>query len=1266
MIMQNFYYPSLQRDSTDSVPYILGLTASPVLNAKAGGLDIIEQNLNAISKTPKTNRQEMMQFVHPPVFKTLLYHSCNVDDSSLNANRTIGSLVKAYQDMDITQDPYVLTLASSTNANDQRKLKKALLGRKTYCQDQMKRFCSQSRTILDQLGPFACNYYIRTCISQFLKTKDPNLDGWIQLTNDEKKYLSRVLHQVEIGEGSLDLSICGPLLSPKAELLIDLLVDESVPQFAGLVFVEQRATVAVLSHIISIHPRTRHLLECGTFVGTSMNVKRTANNIGDLLELRHQKETLDDLRSGRKNLIITTNVLEEGIDVSACHIVISFDKPANLKSFIQRRGRARKEQSKFVLMLPHHDVSTSIEEWSGLEAEMIRTYQDDMRRVEAMQQREAIDEDAARSFFVESTGALLTMKNVVAHLYHFCATLPASPYVSLQPEFIFEEDLANELISARIVLPIAVDASVREAAGLSWWKTEKNAKKDAAFQAYLALYQAGLINDHLLPLLRYSDGEVEANTAVEKRPALMDVAEQWNPWVGVARQWQTSAELFTTAITIKTEDDVPLRILVLLPCRPPELAIITLHWNQDAHYYASAEPPEKVLVENLSASLISESTYMLLSSIFRSRMKDERHDFAALFTPTVESRALEEWQAAMDGTRPATDLSPAITNFSNVGLVRDQTRNGIAHILRSVTTIKPTEFRDFSSSQGVENPHEVYLEVIRMPKRADFLHPIPKGARSRLSHSSTVVLAASTCEIDNLPMPFARLALFIPSIMHRYETIMVAEELSRTILEHVDFQDLNLVLTAITASSAREGTNYERLELLGDCILKLCTSVQLVAEYPNWHEGYLSAKKDHTVANSRLARAALETGLDRYILTKPFTGQKWRPLYNSDLLEPGTGSTRQISSKTLADVVEALIGAAFIDGGLAKALSCLTIFLPEIEWQPLETRLCSLYDIIPLSVPLPPHFVTLENLIGYHFTKPVLLIEAMTHPSFTGATNSVSSSYQRLEFLGDAVLDNLVVSGVFSQAKREYSQVEMYWLRAALVNADFLAFLAMEWGIEEERCDVVEDRKERGSFTEIKGTVRLPFWSFMRHSSVPIAKKQKECAERYNAVGPEIKGDLLKGEKYPWVKLSRLQPDKFFSDIVESLLGAVYLDSKGYNGAIESVAERIGILPYLRRILEQEVQLVHPKGILGQMVGNEKLEYVLGVEDKDEGDGGNEGEKWFTCVIRVGGREILKAGRGTSKDEVRTRAAEMAVSILKEEKEMMGNEEMEIDQKARL
>jgi hypothetical protein len=72
----------------------------------------------------------------------------------------------------------------------------------------------------------------------------------------------------------------------------------------------------------------------------------------------------------------------------------------------------------------------------------------------------------------------------------------------------------------------------------------------------------------------------------------------------------------------------------------------------------------------------------------------------------------------------------------------------------------------------------------------------------------------------------------------------------------------------------------------------------------SWGAGYLSAKKDRLVSNSRLSRAAIEAGLDCFIITKPFSGHKWRPIYIEDMLEVSADTKRQVSTKVLADVVE--------------------------------------------------------------------------------------------------------------------------------------------------------------------------------------------------------------------------------------------------------------------------------------------------------------------------------------------------------------------------
>lgn len=57
------------------------------------------------------------------------------------------------------------------------------------------------------------------------------------------------------------------------------------------------------------------------------------------------------------NIIIATAMLEEGLDVQSCNLVIRFDPSATVCSFIQSRGRARMQNSDFVLMFRRLAVS---------------------------------------------------------------------------------------------------------------------------------------------------------------------------------------------------------------------------------------------------------------------------------------------------------------------------------------------------------------------------------------------------------------------------------------------------------------------------------------------------------------------------------------------------------------------------------------------------------------------------------------------------------------------------------------------------------------------------------------------------------------------------------------------------------------------------------------------------------------------------------------------------------------------------------------------
>lgn len=124
---------------------------------------------------------------------------------------------------------------------------------------------------------------------------------------------------------------------------------------------------------------------------------------------------MPDFRAGKKNLVIATDALEEGIDVAACNLVICFNTPASLKSYIQRRGRARMQASQYVIMVPKDSIQTKLNSWPDLEDALIKMYQDDDRARTRAAESENGHESVDEWLHVEATG-YVTSKSLIKNL----------------------------------------------------------------------------------------------------------------------------------------------------------------------------------------------------------------------------------------------------------------------------------------------------------------------------------------------------------------------------------------------------------------------------------------------------------------------------------------------------------------------------------------------------------------------------------------------------------------------------------------------------------------------------------------------------------------------------------------------------------------------------------------------------------------------------------------------------------------------------------
>lgn len=132
-------------------------------------------------------------------------------------------------------------------------------------------------------------------------------------------------------------------------------------------------------------------------------------------------------------------------------------------------------------------------------------------------------------------------------------------------------------------------------------------------------------------------------------------------------------------------------------------------------------------------------------------------------------------------------------------------------------------------------------------------------------------------------------------------------EFERTI--GIEFTDKNILKQAFTHRSflnehrsLKSGHN-ERLEFLGDAVLELCITHFLYNEYPDKNEGDLTAIRSALVNATTCAKVAQDLDVNDYLL----------------LSKGESKDTGRARSYILANALEAIIGAIYVDQGYEKA-----------------------------------------------------------------------------------------------------------------------------------------------------------------------------------------------------------------------------------------------------------------------------------------------------------------------------------------------------------
>ncbi|THH00410.1 hypothetical protein EW026_g2116 [Hermanssonia centrifuga] len=548
--------------------------------------------------------------------------------------------------------------------------------------------------------------------------------------------------------------------------------------------------------------------------------------------------------------------------------------------------------------------------------------------------------------------------------------------------------------------------------------------------------------------------------------------------------------------------------------------------------------------------------------------------------------SLQWCTSLVDEDRPLTDemVHDVIVQDRSVEFTN---RHYVVRARHDLSPLSKAEDGEYCKSrrkdfEGLNNDNQPLIEVSLVPPAVNALSPTSKPVAAHTKYPAKFLIP-ELCFKFTIPASTFRTALLLPSIMHMIDAMLLVKQLKATFFDNI--VEENHLLAAVSPPTASVEHDYERLEFLGDAFLKYAVSTYLFVTMPSDREGSLHQARQKIISNKALHLGALQAGIPPYIQSKPVVAKIWHPagysqindgkstvaaveikteddgddgdvvstLQSSVLMDVDTDvghppppqdneesklrprhfdgkrkkqqkeqSLQWLGDKTVADVVEAIIGAAFLTKERDAALSITKILrvpLPDVEQWSDFARSEALsagedFQRIPSHVGK-----TVQKIVGYKFQRPLLLAEALVHSSLPGHK---SKNYDRLEFLGDAVLDFLAVNYVFS-SHPQLSPGGLTVFKAAMVSNATLATICVLMGL----------------------------YKHAQHASLDLTNSIAAYVEQVRVLQDQ-EYKLAAGEnRQPGQFWFEIEPPKVLSDVMESIIGAIYVDDSYKNNGVQ-------------------------------------------------------------------------------------------------------------------
>ncbi|KAJ1368136.1 hypothetical protein KIN20_029205 [Parelaphostrongylus tenuis] len=165
-----------------------------------------------------------------------------------------------------------------------------------------------------------------------------------------KKYYKYFTEQLDYLTKSAEEELQKPIVAAlEKELKNQFTLDANS---RAIIFVTRRSTAVQLMNYLN---REKVVMGNSRLVGFVTSTSKKSSEYGQTHD--EQRRVLEDFNSGRKKVIVATSVVEEGLDVGTCNLIIKYNTSSTVVQRVQRRGRARALDSRSVLIVLSENVA---------------------------------------------------------------------------------------------------------------------------------------------------------------------------------------------------------------------------------------------------------------------------------------------------------------------------------------------------------------------------------------------------------------------------------------------------------------------------------------------------------------------------------------------------------------------------------------------------------------------------------------------------------------------------------------------------------------------------------------------------------------------------------------------------------------------------------------------------------------------------------------------------------------------------------------------